>query len=242
MRLNSPKTTEHAQMAQARPTTDTATAVRKGWARRQVLHRMLGGALSLVGTVGVAGCSHMKPAAQPTSTRTPSPTNLTGIFGKPLDVGLKSQFPPALPQEARLGSQGVFYLALAQAYLIHLSAETSWLVRGAPLVQLLASESWVQDADGTYWAALYQKCVHMGCKVPFRDDCQSFECPCHGAHYAVDGEYLDGPAPRSLDRFALSFQGEHVIIDTGRLNSMVERPGDHNRLLPIQGTTCSGAS
>ena len=63
------------------------------------------------------------------------------------------------------------------------------------------AQDWVKDSDGTYWLALYQVCVHLGCKVPFRDDCNSFKCPCHGSHYNIDGEYLDGPAPRSLDRF-----------------------------------------
>ncbi len=63
------------------------------------------------------------------------------------------------------------------------------------------AQDWVKDSDGTYWLALYQVCVHLGCKVPFRDDCHSFKCPCHGSHYNIDGEYLDGPAPRSLDRF-----------------------------------------
>jgi cytochrome b6-f complex iron-sulfur subunit len=31
-----------------------------------------------------------------------------------------------------------------------------------------------------------------------------FECPCHGSKYEVDGTYIEGPAPRSLDRFAMT--------------------------------------
>jgi cytochrome b6-f complex iron-sulfur subunit len=34
--------------------------------------------------------------------------------------------------------------------------------------------------------------VHL---VPFRDECNSFKCPCHGSHYNVDGEWLGKPAP-----------------------------------------------
>ncbi|MEP6986335.1 MAG: Rieske 2Fe-2S domain-containing protein, partial [Chloroflexota bacterium] len=28
-----------------------------------------------------------------------------------------------------------------------------------------------------------------------------FECPCHGSKYQLDGHWIEGPAPRSLDRF-----------------------------------------
>jgi cytochrome b6-f complex iron-sulfur subunit len=31
-----------------------------------------------------------------------------------------------------------------------------------------------------------------------------FECPCHGSKFEADGGYLEGPAPRSLDQFAMS--------------------------------------
>jgi cytochrome b6-f complex iron-sulfur subunit len=75
--------------------------------------------------------------------------------------------------------------------------------------------------------------------VPYRDDCVSFKCPCHGSHYNVDGEYLDGPAPRSLDRFALSFQGENVVVDTGKLNQHINRPDASTRMLPVPGKACA---
>ncbi|HEX9717948.1 MAG TPA: Rieske 2Fe-2S domain-containing protein, partial [Actinomycetota bacterium] len=30
---------------------------------------------------------------------------------------------------------------------------------------------------------LYQRCVHLGCRVPFCEQSQWFECPCHGSKY-----------------------------------------------------------
>jgi cytochrome b6-f complex iron-sulfur subunit len=62
--------------------------------------------------------------------------------------------------------------------------------------------------------ALYQRCVHLGCKVPFCVSSQWFECPCHGSKYNRAGEYKLGPAPRGLDRFALTIEGEEVTVDT----------------------------
>src|SRR5256886_16371463 len=48
--------------------------------------------------------------------------------------------------------------------------------------------------------AIYRKCVHLGCSVPFCETAKWFECPCHGSKYSINGEYRRGPAARSLDR------------------------------------------
>jgi cytochrome b6-f complex iron-sulfur subunit len=62
--------------------------------------------------------------------------------------------------------------------------------------------------------ALYQKCVHLGCRVPWCLSSQWFECPCHGSKYSRVGEYKAGPAPRGLDRFVVSVDGGVVSVDT----------------------------
>jgi cytochrome b6-f complex iron-sulfur subunit len=62
--------------------------------------------------------------------------------------------------------------------------------------------------------ALYQKCVHLGCRVPWCQSSQWFECPCHGSKYNRVGEKKGGPAPRGLDRFVVSVDGESVTVDT----------------------------
>ena len=54
------------------------------------------------------------------------------------------------------------------------------------------------------YTALYQKCVHLGCRVPECKTSQWFECQCHGSQYNRNGEKKGGPAPRGLDRFPLT--------------------------------------
>lgn len=49
---------------------------------------------------------------------------------------------------------------------------------------------------------LYQKCPHLGCKVPWCDSSQWFECPCHGSKYNRVGQKKGGPAPRGMSLFA----------------------------------------
>jgi cytochrome b6-f complex iron-sulfur subunit len=62
--------------------------------------------------------------------------------------------------------------------------------------------------------ALYQKCVHLGCRVPFCTTSQWFECPCHGSQYNRVGEQKGGPAPRGLDRFSVDTSGGKVAVNT----------------------------
>ncbi|MHC2991006.1 hypothetical protein OB13_05190 [Pontibacter sp. HJ8] len=49
-------------------------------------------------------------------------------------------------------------------------------------------------------------CTHMGCIVHFNNAEKSWDCPCHGSRFSVEGEVLEGPAysnlakPGSLER------------------------------------------
>jgi cytochrome b6-f complex iron-sulfur subunit len=67
-------------------------------------------------------------------------------------------------------------------------------------------------ADGIM--PLYQRCVHLGCRVPFCNSSKWFECPCHGSKYNDAGEYQLGPAPRGMDRFKMTVTGDNVVVDT----------------------------
>lgn len=65
--------------------------------------------------------------------------------------------------------------------------------------------------------ALSQKCPHLGCRVPFCASSGRFECTCHGSIYDLAGEWIKGPAPRGMDRYALTLNGGVLEADTGAL-------------------------
>ncbi len=65
--------------------------------------------------------------------------------------------------------------------------------------------------------AIYQKCPHLGCRVPNCVPSQWFECPCHGSQYNQVGEKKGGPAPRGMDRFAVSVVEGVLTVDTGTI-------------------------
>jgi cytochrome b6-f complex iron-sulfur subunit len=141
-------------------------------------------------------------------------------FGGPIQVGRTAESPAATPASCKLDEAGVFYRDAAKGYTVQLSAATTVLVSGSPLDDVLTAASIRRDGDGSYWLALYRASVQLGKKVSFLP-CGVFVCPSHGARYHCDGEYLDGPAPRSLDRFPLSFDGDVVVVDTSQLNQSV---------------------
>lgn len=54
-----------------------------------------------------------------------------------------------------------------------------------------------RDATGQLHA-VSALCTHLGCQVAFNPSEQSWDCPCHGSRFDVDGAVLDGPANRRL--------------------------------------------
>lgn len=207
---------------------ESAEIGRRGIDRRKFLRRGVGLSLAVVSAGATYGALTMLYP------------NLQGQFGSAITLKAKNLYVGAQRHDFSLGQKGMYYEPNAKSYIMHLlpGGSTEFLLDESSLSDALDAENWVKDDDGSYWLALYQVCVHLGCKVPFRDDCNSFKCPCHGSHYNVDGEYLDGPAPRSLDRFQVKFDSGNVVVDTGKLNAAVQRPDPGTRVLKVPDVEC----
>jgi cytochrome b6-f complex iron-sulfur subunit len=79
----------------------------------------------------------------------------------------------------------------------------------------------INNEDGAL--ALYWKCVHLGCTVPWNSSEGAFHCPCHGSIYDRFGVLTAGPAPRPLDIMGLSVDDAgNAVVDTG---TITERTG-----------------
>jgi cytochrome b6-f complex iron-sulfur subunit len=207
---------------------EAAEIAKQRLSRRRFLRRSMLAVWGLSSTAAVGGALYMLYP------------NLAGQFGSDLTVGKKTDFKAAKPENFSLGQAGVYYVQNAKTYISHMAADTPVLLSSSDLTNQLFSENILKDkTDGSYWVALYQRCVHLGCTVPFRDNCVSFKCPCHGSHYNVDGEYLDGPAPRSLDRFKLSFSGDSVVVSTGTPTNPVPHPDTTTRIIDMPKVQCS---
>lgn len=90
------------------------------------------------------------------------------------------------------------------------------------------------DADGQTGRlmALYWKCVHLGCTVPWLPAEEftyegtkyvgMFKCPCHGSTYVPTGQIVAGPAPRPLDYMEIILDGDNVTVDTSKIKQRVK--------------------
>ena len=64
--------------------------------------------------------------------------------------------------------------------------------------------------------ALWQKCTHLGCAVPYSDEEGQFHCPCHGSLFDNVGVVTGGPAPRPMDYFPVIVKSGEVWVDTSK--------------------------
>ena len=74
----------------------------------------------------------------------------------------------------------------------------------------------VRIGDGGFFA-VYHRCTHLGCTVPWDQTAQKFICPCHNSQFDQNGSVENPPAPRPLDLFALTIEDGEIKVDTGNL-------------------------
>ncbi len=79
--------------------------------------------------------------------------------------------------------------------------------------RLVVRKETAEDATVRF-AAISMVCTHLGCTIGAITG--GFRCPCHGSQFDSDGRVMGGPAPRSLDWFAVAVDpaGELVVDKT----------------------------
>jgi cytochrome b6-f complex iron-sulfur subunit len=88
---------------------------------------------------------------------------------------------------------------------------------GTPPVNYPKVKLWLSNTDQGVMG-IYKVCTHLGCLYNWNDQEGIFRCPCHGSQFQADGTYIQGPAPRSLDRFVVEIVDPNsgdVIAQTG---------------------------
>jgi cytochrome b6-f complex iron-sulfur subunit len=164
-----------------------------GVSRRQFFNRA---SISLMGaSIGTFSAASMVAFLWPTKT---------GGFGGKVPIGRYDDIVAGI----RTGN-GFFYAPDARAWV------TQYPVDAVPKAEGLYAESILAGMrEGLI--AQYQKCPHLGCRVPQCVSSQWFECGCHGSQYNRVGEKKGGPAPRGMDHFPLEFTAAgDVIVNTG---------------------------
>jgi cytochrome b6-f complex iron-sulfur subunit len=128
-----------------------------------------------------------------------------GGFGSKINAGKLTDIVAGIRS-----NKGFLYIPEARAWVTEYPKES--LAKAEPVY---AGQAPVFAGMSAGIVALYQKCPHLGCRVPTCATSQWFECPCHGSQFNRVGEKKGGPAPRGMDRFAVSINNGNVVIDTG---------------------------
>ena len=76
------------------------------------------------------------------------------------------------------------------------------------------------NSNGKFWLvnteegpkAIYMVCTHLGCLYKWSEAHERFECPCHGSTFARNGDYICGPAGRSLDQFVVEVTSNGAVV------------------------------
>lgn len=140
-----------------------------------------------------------------------------GGFGGP--IGVSKDRIPAVGDDPKVIPEGRFFL---------LNLEAGVTPNG-------------EKTDGGV-LALWRKCPHLGCTVPWRPDFVYqnrkgwFRCPCHGSTYTKEGGVIVfGPAPRPLDVFPVEVQSDgSLIVQTGRQFEGTGSPRNPSRAVPLE--------
>ncbi len=154
----------------------------------------------------------------------------SGGFGGKVPVGRLEDIRSGI----RTGN-GFFYAPEARAWITEYPADA------VPKAEEVYATSLMAGIDRGFIAS-YQKCPHLGCRVPQCVSSQWFECGCHGSQYNRVGEKKGGPAPRGMDHFPLEFSAAgEVTVDTGVIVQGAPL-GTNTTGQEAEGPHCVGAS
>lgn len=83
--------------------------------------------------------------------------------------------------------------------------------------------------------AVFRKCTHLGCTVPWNAAEDQFHCPCHGSLFDKKTAVVKGgPAPRPLNVFPITIEDGQVMVDTNPTTAVVRGGYDPNQAQQVQ--------
>jgi cytochrome b6-f complex iron-sulfur subunit len=72
---------------------------------------------------------------------------------------------------------------------------------------------WIIRESGGFYV-LSTVCTHLGCTPNWLSSDEKFKCPCHGSGFVKSGINVEGPAPRPLERYKVTFAEDgQLLID-----------------------------
>ena len=110
-------------------------------------------------------------------------------------------------QWIRLGSASSVDIGGPPALMkAEVSRRTGYLVESQEISAFVITE------NGTDFTVLSNVCTHLGCRVRWVEEQESFFCPCHNGVFDRNGQVIGGPPPRPLDRFESKVEEGQILF------------------------------
>lgn len=120
---------------------------------------------------------------------------------------------PALQKESdnwiQLGSISKVELNIPTLFKKTIETQTGWINTEEEI------SVYVLTSNGQDYVVMSNVCTHLGCRVRWIPEKDGFFCPCHNGVFSKDGNVVDGPPPRPLDRFESKVEDGVIFIKRG---------------------------
>ncbi|MDX1616868.1 MAG: ubiquinol-cytochrome c reductase iron-sulfur subunit [Candidatus Promineifilaceae bacterium] len=105
-----------------------------------------------------------------------------------------------------LGAVSKVEIGTPTLFKTRIQQQTGWIVNETE------RSFYVLTDDGRNYVAMSNICTHLGCRVRWIADNEQFFCPCHNAVFDKEGEVVEGPPPRPLDRYEVRVENEQLLV------------------------------
>jgi len=106
----------------------------------------------------------------------------------------------------RLGSVLKIEIGVPTLFKVKVQQRTGWIVNEEEISVYVLTE------DGRNYIAMSNICTHLGCRVRWIAEQNSFFCPCHNAIFDQEGGVVSGPPPEPLERYEVKVEDNQLYI------------------------------
>lgn len=97
-----------------------------------------------------------------------------------------------------LSKRSLSYLELSTLYVRTTLIKNHFFYRNAYVINENGTPYGIYIDEKGIEHKVYNKCPHMHCNLIFNSNDKTWDCPCHGSRFTVDGDLLQGPSTTSI--------------------------------------------
>lgn len=105
-----------------------------------------------------------------------------------------------------LGATSKVEIGTPTLFKAKVQRQAGWIVNEEELTFYVITD------DGREFSAISNVCTHLGCRVRWVSDREEFFCPCHNAVFDKNGNVVEGPPPRPLDRYEVKEEEGQIFV------------------------------